>query len=276
MPFHAAGNHEPGSVETAYHTTVSSYASSIKMLAYAQTQVRNKRDLSDGSLMIVTMPTTPSLNGKPMPSLPGAIPEKDALLRVSEGHVSTQHMGQPSAKEVLDALEHSTVAHFACHGSTDPKDPSSSALILQRESEGIQDISENGGDEVKGKESSITQDRLTVKMVSEVNLPHARLGYLSACSTAQNKAKDLADEAIHVVSGFQVAGFPHVVGCLWPSNDRVCVEIASKFYEKLFGHEKLDWDSGVTAEALREAVMVAREDDLRMPLNWAQFVHYGP
>jgi hypothetical protein len=31
---------------------------------------------------------------------------------------------------------------------------------------------------------------------------------------AQNKAEGLSDEVIHVVSGFQVAGFQHVIGCL--------------------------------------------------------------
>lgn len=36
----------------------------------------------------------------------------------------------------------------------------------------------------------------------------------------------LSDEVLHVVSGFQVAGFRQVVGCLWPSDDNVCVEVA--------------------------------------------------
>ncbi len=36
------------------------------------------------------------------------------------------------------------------------------------------------------------------------------------------------------------------------------------------------WESGEVAAALREAVMAVRADDVRMPLNWAQFVHYEP
>ncbi|KAK4119358.1 hypothetical protein N657DRAFT_557307, partial [Parathielavia appendiculata] len=62
----------------------------------------------------------------------------------------------------------------------------------------------------------------------------AFLSYLSACSTAENRANRLSDEAIHVVSGFLVVGFPHVVDCLWPSNDGVCVEVAGGFYSSLF------------------------------------------
>ncbi len=51
-------------------------------------------------------------------------------------------------------------------------------------------------------EVGLAQDRLTVKRISEMNLRYARLAYLSACSTAQNKAEQLSDEALHVVSGF--------------------------------------------------------------------------
>ena len=76
-----------------------------------------------------------------------------------------------------------------------------------------------------------------MERVSELNLRDARLAYLSACSTAENKAADLRDEGIHIVSGFQVAGFPHVVACLWPSIDRVCVEVATGFISHCLGKE---------------------------------------
>jgi CHAT domain-containing protein len=50
--------------------------------------------------------------------------------------------------------------------------------------------------------------------VSELKLERVRIAYLSACSTAENKAARLRDEVIHIVSGFQVAGFAHVIGYL--------------------------------------------------------------
>ncbi|KAB5513629.1 CHAT domain-containing protein, partial [Coniochaeta sp. 2T2.1] len=115
----------------------------------------------------------------------------------------------PSVEQAVGSLKSCCVAHFACHGYTDYRDPSNSGLILQSYEAGV-----------------AVQDRLTVQRVSELSLAGARLAYLSACSTAETKAEQLADEVIHVVSGFQVAGFPHVVGCLWPSIDRVCVEVA--------------------------------------------------
>ena len=52
---------------------------------------------------------------------------------------------------------------------------------------------------------------------------HAEIAYLSACSTAEGQAARLVDEVLHVVSGFQVAGFRHVV----------CAKVAKVFYSKL-------------------------------------------
>jgi CHAT domain-containing protein len=122
---------------------------------------------------------------------------------------------------------------------------------------------------------AVEQDRLTVHRVSELNLKQARMAYLSACSTAENRAARLMDEVIHVVSGFQVAGFPHVVGCLWPSDDSVCVNVAKALYASLFGRGWTRWSGREVASALREAVIAVRAADMDMPLLWAQFVHYG-
>ena len=42
---------------------------------------------------------------------------------------------------------------------------------------------------------------------------------------------------LHIISGFQVAGFRHTVGCLWPSSNRVCVKVAKIFYYRLVEDE---------------------------------------
>ncbi|ROT37123.1 hypothetical protein SODALDRAFT_279961, partial [Sodiomyces alkalinus F11] len=266
MPFHAAGIHRRGSTTTAYHRAISSYAPSIKTLAHARIRADNPK--TSGSLLLVTMPTTPAREGeKAPPDLPGVAAEKDIMLGVTKGHLAAEHMEGPSVDDVLGALSRCSVAHFACHGSSDPVDPSQSGLILQRPRDAAPDSAGAAG---------LVQDRLSVGRMSEVSLRNARLAYLSACSTAQNKSDRLSDEVIHVVSGFQVAGFPHVVGCLWPSNDRTCVEVASRFYSRLFGQESR-WRDDTVASALRDAVMEVMEDgELEAPLNWAPYVHYGP
>lgn len=113
-------------------------------------------------------------------------------------------------------------------------------------------------------------------MVSKRHLRPKRGGctHLSACSTAENKAARLSDEVIHVVSGFQVAGFPHVIGCLWPAGDSECVEVSKRFYSSVLQRNQSVISTEV-ASAVQEAVMAVRAEDLSMPLNWAQFVHYG-
>ncbi|PWI64611.1 hypothetical protein PCL_09505 [Purpureocillium lilacinum] len=269
MPFHAAGVHAAQTTETAYHLAVSSYIPSIKALAHAQKQVQDTETTSD-SLLVVTMPTTPPKGQIVMQTLPGALEERKSLIELTKGHLSAVDMEHPDINDVVNGLRQCCIAHFACHGVTDSWDPSNSGLILQRRQEGCP-LGSKGCDG-----GAAVQDRLTVKRVSELNLTHSRMAYLSACSTAQNKADRLSDEVIHVVSGFQVAGFPHVVGCLWPSNDRVCVEVASRLYAQIFRQFQSPWKDGHVAAALRQAVMAVRAEDIAMPLNWAQFVHYGP
>ncbi|KAK7574550.1 hypothetical protein V3481_016530 [Fusarium oxysporum f. sp. vasinfectum] len=270
MPFHTAGIHDTSTDETAYHKIVSSYTPSIKALAHARQQDKDMKRTT-GSLLVVTMPTTPPGGEKTPANLFGVDEEKKTILQLSKEHMSEEVMVQPSVDQVLPCLQHCCIAHFACHGWTEPSDPSKSGLILQRREE----IRAGNGGNANDNEDKVVQDRLTVGRISEMKLKHARLAYLSACSTAQNKAEELSDEVIHVVSGFQVAGFPHVVGCLWPAKDRVCVEVASLFYSSLFGQAQSQWKDGKTAWALREAVLAVRTDDIEMPLNWAQFVHYG-
>lgn len=81
---------------------------------------------------------------------------------------------------------------------------------------------------------------------------------------------------LHIASGFQVARFRHVVGCLWPSSDSMCVEVAESFYSKL-GRDGMEYKDRVVAAALHKAVVKVCESKeySRRPLQWAQYVHYG-
>lgn len=253
LPFHAAGSHSIGSMENAYSKIISSYTPSIKALAYSQGQAKRSKRAS-GSLLMIVMPTTPGHR-----PLPGVIEEKEEVIKVADGYLDIDTLEMPNADRVVESVRCCSTVHFACHGSTDHLDPSKSSLIFQKSDES----------------DSPKEDTLTVYRISNLSLPHARLAYLSACSTAQNKVAQLTDEVIHVVSGFQVAGFPHAVGCLWPSVDRVCVYVAKEFYGSLLRRDGAGWTDRDVASALREAVMVVKTADFDMPLNWAQFVHYG-
>ncbi|EXL42870.1 hypothetical protein FOCG_14438 [Fusarium oxysporum f. sp. radicis-lycopersici 26381] len=264
MPFHAAGIHTETSKESAYYKMISSYTPSIKALGYAQKQAKRAQEAlvaqNANTMLIAAMPTSPKgPNDKNAPKpLRGVEKETQEILILTRPHTRTIALTHPSADQVLEVLETCRIAHFACHGTSDYSDPSNSGLILQKS---------------VGPDEALVQDRLTVQRVSDLRLRYAQIAYLSACSTAENKAAQLSDEVIHVVSGFQVAGFPHVVGCLWPAGDSECVEVSKRFYSLV-----LKWDQSAineVASALQAAVMAIRAEDISMPLNWAQFVHYG-
>ncbi|KAK7214327.1 hypothetical protein V2G26_002330 [Clonostachys chloroleuca] len=263
MPFHAAGIHPSGSKENAYSKMISSYTPSIKALGYAQKQAKRAQEAllaeEANTMLIAVMPTSPKGSGdkKAPKKLPGVEEEMREICSLAESHIRTSVYTHPSAAQVLEVLRTCRVAHFACHGISDYLDPSNSGLILQK----------------IGPDDALVQDRLTVQQVSDLRLRSAQIAYLSACSTAENKAAKLSDEVIHVVSGFQVAGFPHVVGCLWPAGDLECVKVSKRFYSSIFkGNQPV---INNVASALQKAVMEVRAEDLDTPLNWAQFVHYG-
>jgi CHAT domain-containing protein len=142
------------------------------------------------------MPTKPrGRSEKNAPkNLPGVMKEKDEIIKAAHDHITTVIL-KPTAEQVLESLKTCRIAHFACHGISDSLDPSNSGLILQKSSNEPGEVFE--------------QDRLTAHRIADLQLRHTQIAYLSAC---ENKAVQLSAEVIHVVSGFQVAGFPHVVG----------------------------------------------------------------
>jgi CHAT domain-containing protein len=232
--------------------TISSYTPSIKALAYSRERLRSN-DIYGENVLLATMTTTPGL-----PTLSGVEVEKKAILKILPAHFKSEVHDHPSAYRIIQSLKQCSIAHFACHGLSDYTNPSKSGLVFQK----------------RVGFGCIVQDAMSVHDVIELKLERARIAYLSACSTAENGAARLRDEVIHVVSGFQVAGFAHVVGCLWPSADAVCVEVAGGFYKALFeGDAKIE-DKDI-ALALHQAVSAARDGEWDQPLKWAQFVHYG-
>ena len=78
-----------------------------------------------------------------------------------------------------------------------------------------------------------TKELLTINDLDIISHESAQIIYLSACSTAEMKARNLVNESIHLASTFQLSGFQHVIGTLWGADNNAAVEVASKFYEGL-------------------------------------------
>ncbi|WP_373291694.1 CHAT domain-containing protein [Nocardia rhizosphaerihabitans] len=69
--------------------------------------------------------------------------------------------------------------------------------------------------EASGNGLRLHDATLTLPEISWLQLTHAELAYLSACSTAHRGVQHV-DEALRPASAFQLAGFRHVIASLQP------------------------------------------------------------
>ncbi len=128
---------------------------------------------------------------------------------------------------VLDALPRAAVLHFSTHGAAGWGEAGQSRLRL-------------------------TDGDLTLREIYALQLPHARLGVLSACETGVPGTK-LPDEVESLPSGLMQSGVPGVVGSLWSVNDLSTALLMARFYDL--------WREGdlPPAEALRQAQIWMRD-----------------
>ncbi|WP_424860562.1 CHAT domain-containing protein [Streptomyces sp. MMS24-I29] len=240
LPLHAAA---PVDAAGALDRVVSSYTPTLRALHHARR--RAARPAGGGTLVVSVAGATGQA------PLPGARREADQLAGLLPG-ASLLADADATRSAVVSALHHHAHAHFACHALGDPERPSGSRLVLHDH----------------------TAHPLTVRDLARLRLPSVRLAYLSACDTLRT-SPELADEAVHIVSAFQMAGFPHVVGSLWHVDDAIGAEVALSVYEALnTGDGALD--VARAAEALHRAVRTLRDTYPRTPSLWACQVHAGP
>ncbi|MET9547122.1 CHAT domain-containing protein [Streptomyces sp. NPDC006627] len=264
LPLHAAGYHtEPATGvgrRTAMDRVVSSYTPTVRALRYAR---RRATPTARARALAVSMPTTPGLPGGGRLRHVG--PEVAALARHVPDLVLLSGPAEwggpepappadraPTKAEVLLHLPSCPIVHFACHGLTDPDEPSSSRLLLMDHE----------------------RDPLTVAGLTPVHADAVQLAYLSACHTAVSHAPRLMDEAIHLASAFQLIGFPRVIGTAWEVDDQIAAAIAGDFYARLrLPQQRID--TGRSAHALHEAVRDVRDRFPGTPSLWASFLHVG-
>jgi tetratricopeptide (TPR) repeat protein len=260
LPFHAACQYHNGRIagaESCFDQTIPSYTPTIKALSNARKRplAVGKFNSKDTSILVVTMPTTPGQS-----ALSGVAREEKVITEATKhAYTIIPPLQHPTADQVLRGIRESEIAHFACHGCSDLVDPSNSHLLLQ-----------------KSSASGPVVDRLTVStLLGATAQGRAWIAYLSACSTAEIRVKSLVDESIHMASAFQVAGFAHVIGSLWPADDDVCVRVAELFYKSLVMCKSTADPNRAVAAALREAVLQIRNEYASEPRIWALYIHLG-
>ena len=80
------------------------------------------------------------------------------------------------------------------------------------------------------------------------------------------------DEAIHLTSAFQLAGFRHVIASLCPIEDRIAAEAAGLFYRML--PDSPDASTGATAP--QDVTHNLRTEYPDHPDLGAALIHHGP
>ncbi|KAI0436948.1 CHAT domain-containing protein [Xylaria telfairii] len=218
FPLHAAGYHGRRNSETVIDRVMSSYSSSIKAIINSRRR-RTTSQLTPGRALLVAMPQTPGHSAL-RHSIEEVSKVRDICNSMSLNPIDLQ---MPHKQEVLQSLTNCTVFHFSGHGYTDPSNPFDSKLYLH-------DWRDNP---------------LRVSDILDLNLcAHTPfLAYLAACGTGHVKNEGFLDENIHLIRGFQLSGFRHVIGTLWEADDEWSVDVAKIVYEGMR-------DGGLTDESV--------------------------
>lgn len=146
-------------------------------------------------VLAVAQPTTPGHTslpntGKEIHALESILPS-DGLIRLRDNIDSklAETNSNVTVSQVVEQLPGASILHLACHGHQDQDAPLNSGFAL-----------EDGS--------------LTVRKLFEMQIPRARLAFLSACSTAAGYQR-LPDEPIHLGTTMLFAGFPNIIATLW-------------------------------------------------------------
>jgi CHAT domain len=243
LPFHAAqcpssgcewGGPDRAGCGAALDAVVSSYVPGFRTLAHARRRAAGS-SAAEGPALIVAITDD---------ELPGA--ETAARVAAERLDAGRPLIGPAATRAaVTGALAEASVAHFGCHATSDPTEPSGGVLYLP------------GG------------EQLTVREICRARPRAARLAFLTACSTARTSQR-LASEAIHLSSAFLIAGFGAAVGTLWEIDSRDACQVTTEFYQRITGRPPQDG-----AVALHHCVRALRHERSGAPYIWSAFVHAG-
>ncbi|MEU9202070.1 CHAT domain-containing protein [Streptomyces sp. NPDC048332] len=243
LPLHAAGRGTPDSGTWVMDRAVSSYTPTLRALVRARAGLLTAAPAAPPAPLVVALADTPGAA-----PLPGVAREAELLAELFPG---ARLMAGPDATvdAVGGVLDAHPWVHFSCHGVSELLDPSQSGLVLY-------------------------DGRLTVSDVATRRPRNPELAMLSACSASQGGA-ELSDEAVQLSSSFQLAGYPHVIGTLWPIADKLATHLTEEFYtalaEDIARGRRID-----PAAALHRPVRALRDRYTQAPHLWAAHIHTGP
>ncbi|MBI3678786.1 MAG: CHAT domain-containing protein [Acidobacteria bacterium] len=230
------------------------YVPAGAVLAFTGRQKRPEQARASAYLVIADPASAPPLpDGQPMPRLPGARREAEAVMGLAAGSASTLLAGLEAGPDhVRRMAAGKRVLHFATHSIIRDDRPMESFLALE------------GG-------------KLTAQEVYQLPLD-ADLVFLSACRTGLGRIS--GDGIVGLTRAFFYAGAPSVVATLGEIADVPTVRLVEEFYRRFR-------ESGNKSAALR-AAQLQLLSELRQgkvkagsitlsehPVFWANFVLQG-
>ena len=203
LPLHAAGPFRRGQ-QNLPNLYISSYTPTLIALIRAR-----RRDPSNSASEQKRFVAIGQANAADESELPSVGAELDNVgQRVNGLATFTRVDGEEACtSRVVEELGKSEWVHLACHGLPNPEQPFESAFALR-------------------------DGHFTIQQIIGCDLKNPEFAYLSACHTTVGD-KDSPDEAIHLASAMQFAGFRSVIGTMWAVDDDLASEITSTFYEHM-------------------------------------------
>lgn len=198
--------------------------------------LKNNQKGQKGSLLALGNPDL----GDPKLDLPGAQTEVIAIARKING-AKVLVRGNATETVVKQKGTGFRYLHLASHGTFDPENPLTSALLLSKDS------SNDGA--------------LTVGELYDLRL-NADLVTLSACETALGKVAN-GDDVVGFTRGFLYAGASSIVSSLWMVHDEATSVLMQAFYDNLQSFNK--------RKALRQAQLKLKAGQYSHPNYWAAF-----
>ncbi|KAH9162888.1 CHAT domain-containing protein [Lactarius sanguifluus] len=246
LPLHAMGPIPSSGNRDRYFSDlyIPSYTPSLSALIESRNQDASAQMLDKPLLLLVAQPED---------SLPGVKGEIKAI-RSLEPRVTVSDLvsSEATPSSVVEGLQGSRFAHFACHGVLETGKPFDASFKL------------HGG------------SRLTLLDIARSRLPDAEFAFLSCCHAAEITEDSVADEGLHLTAAMQYCGFRSVVGTMWEMADTDGRDLAKSFYKSLFSSQETSVPYYErSARALRDATQKLRGKRGITLERWVNFVHYG-
>ncbi len=236
-------------------------APSIQVLQLTQEQrqrvgARHVVPLQGNDALVVGNPTMPSVQpepgqpAQPLPSLPGAETEANAIAPLFN---TKPLIGNQATKSAIKQLmPKARIIHLATHGLLDDVRGLGSAIALAPDSSYKEEI---------GKVNGL----LTAEEILDMKL-NAELVVLSACNTGRGKIT--GDGVIGLSRALISSGVPSVLVSLWSVPDAPTASLMTEFYQNLQNNPD-------KAQALRQAMLTTRKNHPNSPKDWAAFTFIG-